>query len=126
MSQQVVALSLTSGLDVLGILIEETDCGYVIKDPQMFILPTNQFIPWAATLKSQYDDARMFEIPHHAIAAFGEPIDFFAVAYQETFPEYFVKDSELLKRAKDKADVVELHSPVHGAVQSEGGIILKS
>lgn len=126
MSKQVISVALTSGVDLLGILHEETEIGYVIENPQMFMLSTNQFIPHAATMKSEYDGMRAFEIPYHAVVNIGDPIDFFAQAYRDTYPELFADESELVQAAKAKADLVQEFSPVHGDVQSKGGIILKS
>jgi hypothetical protein len=122
--QQVVSVVLTAGIDILGILVDETEDGLVIKDPQMFMLGTNQFIPYAATLAS---NERTFEIPHHAIALYGEPVAFFTHAYKETFDHHFaLENSLILKEAKAKADIAELASPVHGKLSTDSGIILKS
>lgn len=128
--KQIISVTMVGGYDVLGILENQTfdEDGTLVsievRDPQIYNLLGNQFLPFGATAMIP---ERVFTFkPNHFIMAC-EAIPMFREAYRQTFPHHFPEDkTEMEKDQEARIQMLESASPVHGNVKSEGGIILKA
>ena len=123
MSKKIIAITLTSGMDMMAVFHGEDEGVLDISHAQQYVLMANQFIPYAAMVKME---DRRFELkPEHYVLA-GDPLPFFEEAYRETFPEIFADESEIAKAKAARIELLESQSPVHGNNKTDSGIILSA
>lgn len=123
---KLVAITTTSCSDIIGVFKGTNEDGSIkVQNPQIFIVHSNSWVPYAAIIEAE---ERTFDIPAHACAIIGEPIKLIERAYKDDFAIMFEDlDTNFIKQElKARADLAEQASPVHGEVESKGGIILKS